>query len=263
MYSEHTGDDYRNLLGLSPQYEVEGVLAYGTWDLEAEANQLPLLREELQRLGIAHELTRMRPVGIGHAHELTVEGRHYWFVPVMGTAVMAQYLHIAALLGSKRNILLGVVGGLRQGMQTADFLVPTQIFGNENARYYDRENTQNLFEPDALLQLALREQLPDTITLWEGATTTCEMMLAETPADVAMWSAAGFMGVEMEGALTFALSSHFNIPAAALFYVADNLAEAETMVSESYARHRENHRTARGIQYRAGLLTLLGLTAGA
>lgn len=259
MYSEHTGDDYRNLLGLPPQYEVEGVLAYGCWDLQAEADQLPLLRAALSELEVEFELRKLEHVGVGHAYELIVAERRYWFVPVMGTAVMAQYLHIAALLGSKRNILLGIVGGLRHGMRTADFLVPTRIFGNENARYYDRDNIQNLFEPDALLQLALCENLPASVRLWEGATTTCEMMLAETPGDIAMWAAAGFLGVEMEGALVFALSHQFNIPAAALFYVADNLAEAETMVSEGYTRHHDAHRAARKLQYTVGLRTLLGL----
>jgi hypothetical protein len=257
MYIEHTAADYRAHLGLAEDYTVDGVLMYGTWDLEAEANQVPLFEKALADMNISYKMRKLEAKEIGHAYEFMVDDKRYWFVPVMGCAVLAMYLHYACLLGSQRNILLGIVGGLAPGMKTSDFVSPVAIHGNDNAKYYDRENITGLYHPDTTLQQQLESALPGEQKTWEGITTTCEMMLAETRDDVERWSAAGILGVEMEGALTFAISSYFNVAAAALFYVADNLISEETMIDENYTLGDARRLSARKLQYMAGLQTLL------
>lgn len=258
MYIEHTAADYRAHLGLPENYTVDGVLMYGTWDLEAEANQLPLFKKALSDMNIRYSIRKLEAKEIGHAYEFVVDSKRYWFVPVMGCAVLAMYLHYACLLGSQRNILLGIVGGLAPGMKTSDFVSPGAIYGNDNAKYYDRENATGLYQPDRTLQQQLKAAVnTDENVIWEGVTTTCEMMLAETRQDVERWSAAGILGVEMEGALTFAMSSYFKVPAAALFYVADNLIAQETMIDEHYTSGDAKRLVAREVQYVAGLRTLL------
>lgn len=83
------------------------------------------------------------------------------------------------------------------------------------------------------------------------------MMLAETQQDVDDWSAAGILGVEMEGAMTFALSKHFGVPSAALFFVTDNLIENETMLSAAHKTQGEIRTRSREHQYDVGLALLL------
>lgn len=134
MYLSHTAADHRAHMGLPYDYTVDGVLVYGTWDLYAEAVQLPQLAAALTRRGVEHVLRRIDMPIIGHAWELLVGDQRYWFAPVMGTAVMSTYLHLGSLLGSRRNILLGVVGGLAPGMQSGDLIVPTTVIGNDSAR---------------------------------------------------------------------------------------------------------------------------------
>lgn len=263
MYSEHTAADFRDHLALPEDYAVEGFLTYGCWDLYAEAEQLPLLRRALSSLGVSHELRKLPRAALGHAWELLVGEKVYWYAPIMGTAVLAQYLHVACLLGSKRNLLLGTVGGLAPGMRTSDLVLPTASLGNDNARYYQRANSSGRYEPDPSLSAALAGQLPLDAKLWQGTTVTCEMMLAETRADVQAWSAAGNLGVEMEAALLFAASRAFEVPSAALFYVADNLVEDQTMLHSNYATHARSHTAVRELQYRAGLSTLLNLPKAA
>lgn len=258
MYMSHTAEDHRAYMGLPADYTVDGVLAYGTWDLHAEEVQLPALSAALDRLGVDHELRRIdRPI-IGHAWELIIGSKRYWFAPVMGTAVMATYLHLGSLLGSKRNILLGVVGGLAPGMKSGDLIVPTAVIGNDSARMYDRSNISGQYRPDASLTSELMARVGEEFRIWTGTTTTCEMMLAETLRDVNDWSAAGILGVEMEGALTFALSGHFGIPSAALFFVTDNLVENETLLSEAHREQRDLRARSRAHQYDLGLSLLLG-----
>lgn len=261
MYLSHTAADHRVNLGLPPDYTVDGVIAYGTWDLVAEEEQLPHLRRALGDLGLASEISRMEHPLIGHAYEILVDGTtRHWYIPVMGTAVMGMYLHIASVLGSRRNILLGTVGGLAPGMSNGDLVIPTGAIGNDSARMYDRGNHENLHLPDASLLRQVTDGLSETEDVWIGPTTTCEMMLAESEDDVRRWSSEGMLGVEMEGALAFALSRHFGIPSVALFYVIDNLIAQETVLSAAHESYGPVRELRRALQYRIGLELL---TSGA
>lgn len=258
MYMSLTAADHLAHIGFPPDYTVDGILAYGTWGLYTEDAQLPHLRAALDELGADYRLERIEKPIIGHAYELLIANLRYWFVPVMGTAIMANYLHLGSVLGSKRTVLLGIVGGLGRGMKSGDLLIPTAIIGNDSARMYDRTNVTGMYRPNRELLNTLRgSTLLTDINYWSGTTTTCEMMLAETQEDVDAWSDSGILGVEMEGALTFALSDHFGVPSAALFYVADNLIEQETMLSDVHKSQRSIREETRTLQYRLGLELLL------
>lgn len=259
MYMSLSAAEHKAHIGLPEDYTLDGLLTYGTWDLFAEKKQLPYLNNTLTARGEKYTLTRIEMPIIGHAYELLLsDGRKYWYAAVMGTPLMANYQHLASLMGSKKNILLGMVGGLAPGMRTGDLVLPKTSIGNDNARYYDRNNLSNIYLPDQGLYSRLKQLLTSRgLPFWEGQTNTCEMMLAETVEDVQTWSAAGILGVEMETAVTYALSKHFEVPAVALHYVADNLIENESMLSEAYKNQQTVRSQARTIQYQLGLELLL------
>lgn len=263
MYTTLKPDDFRRHLGLSNDYQVEGVLLSGTWDLRANDEHIPFLVNALDKLGVEYEMTKFKDVETGHAHEINIGNKHYWFVPVMGTAVMSVYAHIASVLGSKKNILIGVVGGLAPGIKPGDFILPTRIYGNDNALKYQPNNTDKYFYPNEKLYENLKLRLPINIKVWSGETTTCEVMLAETKDDVANWSRDGYLGVEMEGAMIFALSNYFSVPAAAIFTVSDNLIENETILHNSYKLSKEKRHFSRNIQYEIAIRELLDIREGA
>ena len=257
MYTTLTPDDFRKHVDLPKDYMVEGLLMSGTWDLHAQDKHLPCLKNSLDKLNVKYEIRKFEGVNAGHAHEITINDKHYWFVPVMGTAVMSVYAHMASVLGSKKNILIGVVGGLAKGIKPGDFILPQQILGNDNALKYQPENTDKYFYPNKDLFNNLKDRFSNNIKLWEGKTVTCEVMLAETIEDVTSWSKSGFLGVEMEGAMVFALSKHFDIPSAAIFSVSDNLIENETMLHESYELSKKQRDEAMSIQYNIAVQELL------
>ena len=256
MYTEITVDALRKRVGLPENYSVDGFLAAGTWDLFGETKHLPQVKAALQTLDIETEIIRIDGEHLGHAYEFLVDGKRYWFVPQMGTAYVSQYAHMASMLGSKKNILAGVVGGLKSGIKPADFIIPSASKGNENALMYQRSNADLLFYPDPALSERLKARL-DNQQVYEGTTCTCEVLFAETAEDVAEWSKQGYLGVEMEAALIFALSSHFGIPSAAILYVADNLSEEVTMFHDDYENSRAAREQAKQLKYEAALAELL------
>ena len=66
--------------------------------------------------------------------------------------------------------------------------------------------------------------------------------MAETWEDIVKWSKEGFYGVEMEAATVFAVSQHFNVPAAAVLRIGDNLIAAETVLDAGYKNARSLRR---------------------
>jgi len=256
MYKALGIDSYRKKFGLADDYNVDGLLVCGVWDLLAEREHLPYLIETLEKMGITTPVKRIEGEHLGHAYSFDVHGKHYWFVPVMGTAYMSKYAHLACLLGSKKNILIGVVGGLKKGLMPGDFIIPTYSTGNQNAFTYDREAKDLKFYPNKELSQKLKDKLSN-VTIFEGPTVTCEVMLAETAEDVQQWSEEGYLGVEMEAATMFALSKHFKVPSAALLTVADNLIEETTFFHDVYDDTKEVRENARRVRYEAALTELL------
>lgn len=259
MYTSLTPNDFKRYVGLPNDYVVEGLLLYGSWDLHATDKHIPLLKNALDKLEIDYELNKIEEVNAGHAHEITIKGKHYWFVPVMGTAVMSIYAHIASVLGSKKNILIGVVGGLSKNIKAGDLIIPRRILGNDNALKYEPKMIDKYFYPDDTLRNDVLNRVPQEIKVHEGDTITCEVMLAETQEDVLSWSSQGFLGVEMEGAMVFALSKHFSVPAAAIFSIADNLIEEETLLHESYKKGKNIRMETQSIQYQIAIKELLNI----
>ena len=276
-FHELTGDVVRRRLGVDDQYVVDGVLAFGVFDRYAGSIVRDVARHgEQQGLDVA-----MQPIEVteySHAVEV-VAGRggvirRLWLVPVMGTAMMAYYVHLACLLEARAIVLGGSVGGLAAGMATGDIVVPTSMVGNDNALLYARHSAPSTVPargsglprdsarqvPDAGLGSALAERLAvlqPEVTIWRGETTTCEMLGAETARDVAEWAAAGFVAVEMEAAVVCAVGRAFGVPAAAAFYVADCLVDGHHLYHAAYGESRTVRRDARRLVAAAAVDVLL------
>ncbi|HSX07843.1 MAG TPA: hypothetical protein VLG11_03025 [Candidatus Saccharimonadales bacterium] len=271
MYKTNGAAEFRQQFNLPDDYRVDGLLAVSTWDLNAEARHLPYLREILEALDVETRVEKIDRTFLGHCYEFTVpDGRdtskRYWYAPVMGTAVMSQYVHIGSVLGSKKNIILGTAGGLAPMMRTGDLIAPNAVHGNDNAAAYDRTNLDRIFRPDPELYSSLlwrTSQLANITgtTVWDVKTTTCEMVLAETADDVRLWQLDGYGGVEMETGLVFAASTNLGVPAAGVHMVLDELANNKTFMDSDFFNPEDNARrdTARQIQYAACVSELLDL----
>lgn len=268
MYQTLTAQRLRHHFGLPDDYVVDAVLVSGTWDLLAETHQMPHLVKALTDLGLGHLvsgagpglLRRIEIPLLGHAREFSVDGRRFWFVPVMGTAVLAQYLHASALLGATRTVLVGTVGGLSPDLQAADFIIPTVSRGTHSAWMYQRVDPPD-FPSDPVLSASLARRLRAAAaphsTIAEGPTTTCESILAESWDDVRDWSRSGYLGVEMEAALTFAVANHFGTSAAAVLYVADNLIGEVGIFDPAHAKTAAARSQSRQLQYDVALAELI------
>lgn len=254
MYTTLTAQDYRRNWKLPEDYQVDGMLCYGTWDIQ---KQVALFKETLENLGMDFTYGELSGF-IGKIIEFTVEGKRFWFDVSYGGAMLSEYLHIACLFGSKKNILLGTCGGLSPDISSLDLIFPTESWANESVtRMYDRSVKDNRYFSDKALTQHLKDRIGSQFKIWSGATITCQAMLAETPEDIQDWSKEGFLGVEMEAATIFAVSNHFHVPSAAILIVMDNLIKNETILSEGHEQMRAQREEIRKVLYRVAIEELL------
>ncbi len=254
MYKTFTAEEYKKHLGLPEDYKVDGMLCYGTWDKD---RHIQIFKEVAEQSGKKFDYGDL-PSFLGKMLEFNIEGKHYWFDVSYGGALLSEFLHLACLFGSKKNLLLGSCGGLAPEMGSLDLIIPTYSWGNESpTRMYNPIASDNKHYSDVELSANLKKRLDQKNKVWEGGTTTCQAMMAETLEDVQNWSKEGFLGVEMEAATVFAVSKHFNVPSAALLVVGDNLIQGETVGSESYIANKPKKALIKAEQFRVALEELV------
>jgi purine-nucleoside phosphorylase len=235
MYQTLTKNDYQKMLGLDGNYEITALLTCGHYDLE---KQVARLQESLNTLKVDHTLKRLNGF-LQDIVEFEVDHKKYWFAKVYGGVTLSEYVHLACLFGSQKNIHIGSCGGLNPEMNSLDFLIPTLSYGNESStRLYDRENEENIHKSNIELNNQIKSKL-GIEKVWEGPMMTCGAMLAETKQDVEKWSKEGYYGVEMETSTVFAVSNHFKVPSASLVYVTDNLIKGQVVGDESHNQQKE------------------------
>lgn len=254
MYKEFTATEWRKLLGLVDDYSISSMLVYGAWDKEKQRIRL---EKALTAFGVQFTVNTL-PGFLSGVTEIVVGGKCFWFGVSYGGALLSEYLHLACMLGSQKNILLGTCGGLFDQLNSGDFILPTFSYGDESTtRLYSPESVDHKHFPNELLGESLAKRIDAKYRVWRGPTNTCQAMMAETLKDIEEWAASGYYGVEMEAATIFAVSNHFKVPASALLVVGDNLIKGEAVGGEGYENARSIREEATAEQYRVALEELL------
>lgn len=232
MYKAFSPDEYRKHFKLPENYTVSGFLCHGTWKRDEEIENLKKALEEMQINYSINEL----PGFLRRMIEIKIGDQIFWFDVPYGSARLSEYIHLASIFGSRKNLLIGTCGGLSPNINSFDIIIPTLSYSKESsAKVYASDNTDKYY-PDKKLSQELSKEIPSKHRIFEGPTVTCQAMLGETLEGVNTWSKEGYLGVEMEASTVFSVSKHFNVPSAAILVVADNLIKDETTLSDNYQR---------------------------
>lgn len=254
MYKSFTEKDFKKTLGLPEDYHVDGTLSYGSWNSDEQKAQL---EKTLADLGeeVTYETIPNFP---NWAIVFKVNNKRFWFDSFYGGARLSEVIHMTSLFGAKKHIFLGTCGGLKEDGLAGDIILPTYSVGNESAtRMYNPEAEDNKHFADENLTTSIKQRLNTDYRVHSGGIMTCQAMLAETLEDIKNWSKEGYLGVEMETATVFAVAKHFNVPAAAILTIADNLIIGDTVGSENFEKFREQHYQIRDHTYKVALQELL------
>ena len=254
MYKSFTAEEFRKQFLLPNGYMVDGLLSYGAWD---EDKHMGKVKNVLNEIGAEYNHRKMEGF-LSHVLELKINNKNYWFVVMYGGALLSEYIHLASLFGSKKNIRIGSCGGLHLEMNSLDLIIPTWSYGNESTtRVYDQEAVDFKHYSDKNLSKNLEKNLPNKYKVKNGPMITVQAMMGETWEDVKSWSESGYCGVEMETATVFSVSKYFNVPSAALLYVSDNLIKGQTVGDNSHIQQKEIREIVKNDVYKTGLTTLI------
>jgi len=253
MYKSFTADDLRKFHDFAPDYTVDGMLVVGTYKVQKEVDRLKRVIEPYNGT-----LAQHTHEFLSSGYEVLVNDKRLWFFVVYGGTLLSEFVHIGSMLGSRKNILSGVCGGLKKGAAIGDIILPTEASSDGSSVYmYDRER-KPLQPSDPALRASIKTSLEAKgLTIHEGKTITCQAMLGETQEDVLGWSNDGYLGVEMEASTVFAVSNHFRVPSAAMLSVADNLIEDHTVLSENYEDSRGLRESVRDQQFEVAIEQLV------
>lgn len=230
MYKDLTAQDYRRHLKLPDNYTVDGFIVYGTY----KNHPFEQFEESLKRVGYEYKKSKLKHDFFGSLMEFNVGGKKIWLAIAYGGALLSEYLHLACLFGSKKNILIGSCGGLKKDASSQELIVPDWSSASESsAKAYDRDSNGTYYS-DKNFSNTLAELLAEKHVVHRGATVTFQAMLAETWEDIQNWVSMGFIAVEMEAATVFAVSNHFNVQSAAILIIGDNLIKEQTVVDVNY-----------------------------
>lgn len=228
MYKAFSAKDFLAHQNLPETYKVSGFLIYGTFRKYPYELAETVAKELYPEAVISNVATEF----LESILEIKIGGKVFWFVTAYGGALLSEWVHLACLFGSKSNVVLGSCGGLQPEGNMYDIIVPTYSYGDESTTRAYNPDTNKHFANEALSK-KLIEKIKD-VPVWEGPIITYQAMLAETWEDVERWSKEGYRGVEMEVATVFAVSKHFNVPAAAVLHIGDNLIKKETVAHQIY-----------------------------
>lgn len=254
MYKSYTADDYRKYFEFDPDYKVEGVLVFGNY----RKSLYQTLKDSLKQLGYEPEYRYLPHEFLENILEFKIDGKNYWFTLAYGGALLSEYLHLGNLFGSKKNILLGSCGGLKKGAKSGEIIIPTWSYAEESSAKAYRPDDNNKYYSDDQLSEKIAKAISDSYTVHREPTITYQAMLGETLEDIQKWSKQGYSGVEMESATVFAISNHFEVPSAAILYIADNLIEGITTLDPNYQESEDERKYSKKDTIDYALIELIG-----
>jgi purine-nucleoside phosphorylase len=238
MYKQLTVTDFRKILKLPDDYKVDGVLVHGAMRKKKHKQEL---EDIIDKLGYKAKYDVIYESGFyENITVIEINGRKIWFDSSYGGAYLCEIIHLACLLGSKKNILVGSCAGLSKDGKAGDIVLPTSSFGNESTtRMYQPDNEEFIYFPDKDLLQSLRNRINKNYKVIEGKMMTCQAAMMESWDDIVRWSDEGYVGIEMESSTMLAVSNYFKVPSAAVLFIADNLIKKQTLFGDDSEKLKE------------------------
>jgi uridine phosphorylase len=134
-----------------------------------------------------------------------------------GAAAMVTQMQNLAYLGTRRFVIVGAAGSIREDVLPGATVIPTRAVRDDGiSQHYLPPSA--FATPSATLSERLRDSLPDAVV---GATWTVPVPYRLTVRELEIHSADGVVAVEMEAAALFAVAEAIGVDAAAVLVISD------------------------------------------
>lgn len=211
MYKNLGKEDYLKFLGLTDG-QVDSLIVFGGWN-PSQAQLDWCSKAAYKNEKFFYPLYIDSGIAVTHGY---------------GDAMMSEIVHIFAVLGIKKAVLIGTFGALQPGIDFGQVFLPSSAVPEDGAsRMYSAE--QKFYTDEVLLAQA--KELWSGYAQQTGDIVSVSAMLAETWEMITEWKNKSYTGVDLESASFLAVASHFKVPAVIMHTLADNLVEQQTVMS--------------------------------
>lgn len=224
MLADLTREDWLGILGLDPDEAPTALIMRGTRNLKTRLAQHRGLLAEPRELGSPNGLFEDILVG-------SYRGTRVAMACVYGAPMASEIAHVFSAIGVSQIILTGCCGALVRAIGAGDIVVPSAAFPGDGASHYYGAEAATVVRADLLLHgeaVGVLERSGGTVHT--GSIYTTSALCAESAADIAAWSEQGYVAADMETATTYAVASHFHVPAVAMLFAFDCLIAGESIV---------------------------------
>jgi len=173
-----------------------------------------------------------------HLGRRPADGLPVLYGSVYGAARAVEPVHIFGELGTPVVVQIGSCGSLQPGVRTGDIVLPEVASIGEGASQYYGGAGESRSTPELVDRAALAFSAKG-FRAHRGPHVTTSALLAQPPELIASWSAAGYLGVDMETSAVFSAAHRFGMATVSLLFVWDELLEGRSFLHPYTAEERE------------------------
>ena len=214
MLKDLTREEWIGFLGIDPRRIPRALILRGTRNLKRHYAGHAAHFDDIVEMGSPNAL--FEDVFIGRRNGVEIA-----YASVYGPAMASEIAHLFGVLGTKRVIQSGVCGGLADGMEAGDLVIPRAAGCGDGASACYSPGIERV---DATPQLVDRLMADAAVTIprFDGPIWTTPALLAEGDVEINAWHEAGYAAVDLETAATFAVAEYYGMERVAILSVFDN-----------------------------------------
>lgn len=248
MLKELTRDDWLGFLGLEPAQVPRRLIVRGTRNLRRRYEAYAALFDDVVEIGSPNGL--FEDVFIGRR-----QGALVGYASVYGPAMASEIVHVFGVLGTEAVIQTGVCGGLADGMEAGDLVIPRKAGCGDGASTCYLPGVERVSATGEFVDRALT-LAGGRVTTHDGPIWTTAALLAEGDAEIDAWHTAGYAAVDLETAATFAVAEFFSMQRVSILSVFDNPRHgAHLALTEAEKQEARAHGEAVVLELALGLAT--------
>lgn len=178
----------------------------------------PDLFQEDQLAGVFDEVS---PVGVFYKGLFGDRALSYCG-PLFGAPMVAMYVEVAALLGVKRIVACGYVGGVMDDMEVGSYVVPSSAYGLDGCT--------RSYSPESLFTVSSKSLTSRLCGILDrrgvryavGPIVSIDTLMLENDAMIKDLASRGYYAIDLETACLFAVANRFGVQAASIHIVSDS-----------------------------------------
>lgn len=225
LYGEFNREDWLKAIDLRQSDIPESFIIHGEWEYGENIN---IWKEIFQNKVISPKWNTI----IGEYKNEKIGFSNVFWAPVAGLIV-----HQFSIMGTKKFIQTGYMGGLSNSIKYGDIFIVTEAKMLDGVSQWYWPERSTIKADEELVNKAINYCEKKKYSYVTGKIISTSAMLVETNDLVRGWAEDGYLGVDGETAATFAIAKKFDKKSISLLNISDHLIEGDTLYN--YTKERE------------------------